>query len=142
MRHATVKHLDHVNLTVEDLDASLDWYGRVFGFTRVEGGVRNGRRWAILRVGEAMICLYEAPGRHVTTDEEAAAHRLHTFGHIGLRITDRPAWEATLVREQVKLGWGDGPVDYPHSTSWYVIDPTGWEIEVALWNDDVVRFDA
>ncbi len=30
---------------------------------------------------------------------------------------------------------------YPHSESWYVNDPTGWEIEVALWDNDQVRFD-
>ena len=30
----------------------------------------------------------------------------------------------------------------PHSRSWYVTDPTGYEIEVAHWNGDRIVFDA
>ena len=36
----------------------------------------------------------------------------------------------------------EGAVAWPHATAWYVLDPTGYEIEVALWDDDVVRFPA
>jgi catechol 2,3-dioxygenase-like lactoylglutathione lyase family enzyme len=30
--------LDHLNLTVRNLEESIAWYGRVFGFKKVEGG--------------------------------------------------------------------------------------------------------
>ena len=33
-----VKQLDHLNLSVQDLDESIDWYRRVFGFSVVEEG--------------------------------------------------------------------------------------------------------
>ena len=49
-------------------------------------------------------------------------------------------WEEVIEREGLEVLYG-GPVHWPHSTSWYVQDPTGWEIEVALWNDDVITFD-
>ena len=56
-----------------------------------------------------------------------------------LRITDREAWTDTVERESVTVGYG-GEVRWPHSSAWYVTDPTGYEIEVALWDDDTVRF--
>ena len=31
---------------------------------------------------------------------------------------------------------------YPHSRSWYVYDPTGYEIEVVSWKGDRVAFEA
>ena len=131
-----VKHLDHVNMSVKDLAESVDWYGRVFGFRKVEGGRYDGRPWAILRAGEALLCLYEHPERGSPDPEE---HGHHGAAHFGLRIDDQDAWEAAVRREKVEVGYG-GAFRWPHSTAWYVTDPTGYEIEVALWDDDRVRF--
>jgi catechol 2,3-dioxygenase-like lactoylglutathione lyase family enzyme len=135
-----VKHLDHINMTVDDVDASADWYRRVFGFERVEGGLYDGEPWAILRAGDALLCIYQAKGRKVPGDAELERHRHHGMAHFGLRITDRAAFERILEREQVKVTYGE--YRYPHSTSWYVLDPSGYEIEVACWDDDRVRFPA
>ena len=132
----SIRHLDHLNMSVADLAASEDWYGRVFGFERVEGGTYDGRPWAILRAGEALLCLYEHPERRAPDPEE---HGHHGLSHFGLRITDRRAWEETVAREKVEVGYG-GEHRWPHSTAWYVTDPTGYEIEVALWDGDRVRF--
>ena len=52
------------------------------------------------------------------------------------------AFEATVEREQSELNWGGEAIDYPHSTSFYVEDPTGYGIEVALWDEDQVAFEA
>lgn len=137
----TVKHLDHLNLSVADLERTIDWYGRVFGFAVVERGVQeDGSPWAILRGGDALLCVYEHTelvflNRHVRKDRG-----LHGINHFGLRITDRIAWEATIKRESVQVEYG-GAIQYPHSLSWYVCDPTGYGIEVALWDDDRVAFD-
>ena len=46
---------------------------------------------------------------------------------------------ADLSRQHLDVRYG-GAVSWPHSTSWYVVDPTGYEIEVALWNEDRVTF--
>ena len=134
----TVKHLDHMNLSVADLDATTDWYGRVFGFTEVDGGVQDGVRWQILRSGEALLCLYEHPEYEFQKAGEGDRPR-HGMSHYALRITDRDAWLETIERESVAVGYG-GEVRWPHSSAWYVTDPTGYEIEVALWDDDTVRF--
>ncbi len=59
---------------------------------------------------------------------------------MALRITDGEAWEARVADEGVTIRY-DGVVRWPHSRSWYVDDPTGYGIEVVLWNDDTVSFE-
>ena len=131
-----VKHLDHLNMSVADLALSADWYGRVFGFRRVEGGRYEGRPWAILQSGEALLCLYEHADRK---EPDPEVHGHHGLSHFALRIDDADAWEATVKRERVQVEYG-GAVRWPHSRAWYVTDPTGYEIEVACWDGDRVRF--
>jgi len=135
-----VKHLDHLNMTVADLAESIDWYGRVFDFAPVERGVTDdGVPWAILRAGEAMLCLYEHPAREHLDGRALKARGLHGLSHFALRITDPDAWRERAAREGVPFRFG-GPVGWPRSTAWYVTDPTGHEIEVAAWKDDAVGF--
>jgi catechol 2,3-dioxygenase-like lactoylglutathione lyase family enzyme len=137
-----VKHLDHLNMSVADLAATKEWYGRVFGFSEREGGLcEDGTPWAILQAGDALLCCYEHPERDDAGGEALARRKVHGLNHFGLRITDREAWEATVEREGVRVEYG-GAVRWPHSTAWYVTDPTGYEIEVALWDEDRVAFDA
>ena len=131
--------LDHVNLTVTNLATSIDWYRRVFGFEPVERGVYRTRPWAILRAGDALLAIYETAGREVPSGEQLARLGHHRVAHVGLRITDERAWLETVARERVNV---DHVAEYPHSKSWYIVDPSGWELEVVLWNDDVVRFPA
>lgn len=135
-----VKQLDHLNLSVRDFDETAGWYARVFGFEVVERGTYNGQPWGVLKAGDAMLCAYQ----HPELDKEANADALeaagfHRIAHFGLRITDRAQWEQTLRREKLHVHYG-GAYDWPHSTSWYINDPTGYSIEVALWNDDTPRF--
>ncbi|MFQ5845650.1 MAG: VOC family protein [Planctomycetota bacterium] len=135
-----VSQLDHLNLTVRSFEETADWYGRVFGFRVVERGEDGGRPWGVLRGGDALLCIYEHPDLEFVDPDARRTRRLHGINHFGLRITDREEWEATLDREQVEVRYG-GAVDWPHSTAWYVTDPTGYEIEVALWEGDEVAFD-
>jgi catechol 2,3-dioxygenase-like lactoylglutathione lyase family enzyme len=136
-----VKHLDHLNLSVDDLSASISWYGRVFGFQPVEEGVYQGEPWVILKSGDALLCLYEDPSREAPGGAALRARGIHGVNHFGFRITDREAFEDVLEREDVPVNYG-GVVEWPHSLAWYVNDPSGYEIEVALWEDDEVRFPA
>lgn len=129
-----IRQLDHLNLTVEDLSRSLDFYARVFGFDKVEGGLYEGAPWAILRAQDALLCLYEHP--ELASPDNPDFHRLN---HFALRVADVDAWLDTIEREHVKVRYG-GVVQWPHSRSWYVSDRTGHEIEVVAWAGDVVRF--
>lgn len=129
-----IKHLDHLNMTVADLDRTTDWYRRLFDFEVVEAGVWRGHRWHILKAGEAMLCLYEHP--ELTAPGTQSQHGL---SHFALRINNSAAFQARAAREGVALQYGS-PIRWPHSTSVYVEDPTGHEIEVVAWDDDTVVF--
>jgi len=132
-----IKHLDHINLSVASFENTARWYERVFGFRVVERGVREGRPWGVLRGGDAMLCIYEHAELKFEDSEQLGKRGLHGIAHLGFRITDRDAWLKTVKAENLDTYYWR----YPHSESWYVNDPTGWEIEVALWDNDQVRFD-
>ncbi len=124
--------LDHINLSVENLRDSLDWYHDLFHFKVVEEGQHRGTPYAIVKNDQSMLCLYELPTR---AKPEASEH--HKVYHFGLRVTDSEAWEKHLqsLNIQPHLVW-----DYPHSKSWYLYDPTGHEIEVCYWHNNKIQF--
>lgn len=136
-----LRHLDHLNLSVNDLAETEDFYARVFGFEVVERAIcDDGTPMSILRAGDAMLCAYEHADWEFVANTDRRTRRLHGINHFALRITDRAAFEATIKREKVELNWGGAAIEYPHSTSFYVQDPTGYGIEVVLWNEDTVAF--
>ncbi len=129
--------LDHLNLTVRDFTETVDWYGKVFGFELVEQGMDEDGPWGILKNGDSMLCIYESPKR--AEPDADATESFHKIYHFGLRIRDREDWEKVVREQKLRVYYG-GAVRYPRSTSWYVSDPTGYTIEVALWDEDQVRF--
>ncbi len=135
-----VRQLDHVNLTVRDFDESVAWYGRVFAFEKVEEGVQDGTRWGVIRGGDAMLCIYEYAEREHLDRDASKGRGLHGLSHFALRIDDADEWLATAARENIEIKYG-GVIEWPHSRSWYIDDPTGWEIEVVHWNDGTIRFE-
>ncbi|MDD9946361.1 MAG: VOC family protein [Myxococcales bacterium] len=137
---AKVRHLDHINMTVRDLEASLQFYRDLFGFEKVESGELPSGPWAIVRSGDAMLCLYE----HANVPEGPrypAAPAEQGVRHFGLRIHNGPAFHALLEQKGVPLMYG-GPVEWPHSIAYYVADPTGHQIEVVCWHNDTIAFEA
>jgi lactoylglutathione lyase len=83
---ATLVGVNHVALEVDDVDAALDWYGRIFAF-ELRG--RAGRRMAFIDIGDQFLAL-SAPraqprddDRHfglVVDDKEAVRHALEQAG--------------------------------------------------------------
>ena len=134
-----VRQLDHLNMTVKSLDETIEWYARIFGFELVERDVQDGVPWGVIRSQDAMLCIYEAPDREFLDGAGLREKKIHGPSHFSFRIDDRPEWEAVIKREGLELLYG-GLIEWPHSLAWYVADPTGYEIEVALWNGDQVRF--
>ena len=136
--------IDHVNFTVRDFDESADWYARVFGFELVERDVQDGQPWGVLRSeggrGSAMLCIYQAPNREMLDGSQRRDRKLHGFAHFALRIHDKDEWLKTIEREKLEVPY-DGAIEWPHSQSWYIKDPTGYEIEVTLWADETIRFE-
>ena len=124
-----ISSLDHLNLSIPNFHETVTWYEQVLGFEKVEGGVQDGQPWTILRAGDALLCLYEAQ----EVREKGA------LNHIGLRVTDRAALEASLAEHGVSVHYG-GAYEHPHSTAFYVSDPAGNTVELAVWAGDRIQF--
>jgi catechol 2,3-dioxygenase-like lactoylglutathione lyase family enzyme len=69
--------INHVAIEVGDIDAALEWYGRLFSFTLRGKGERN----AFIDMGDQFINLTLVPGAAAGKDAERR--------HIGLVVDDR-----------------------------------------------------
>ena len=83
-----------------------------------------------------MLCIYECPQYAPGPPEVLGGLRLHGIRHFGLRIEDEGEWRALVEREGIPAE----ETRWERSTSWYVNDPTGYEIEVAHWKDGRIEF--
>ena len=134
-----VQRLDHLNLTVHDFKQSARWYEQLFAFQIVEEEISDGVHWGVLRTGDTMLCFYQQPEFRHLDRFELADHKLHGMAHFSLRISNVEQWLKHATALDVEILY-DGAVRWPHSTSWYIKDPTGYEIEVVYWDDDRVQF--
>lgn len=129
--------IDHVNITVANLDESVAWYSKIFGFKKVEGGrTAFGKKWAIVALNDSMIAMSERKNLKAADQDDESAHKIY---HFGLRIDDAEAWRAKINECGLRVYYG-GEVEYPHSRSWYVHDPSGHEIEVSWTGAESMRF--
>ena len=135
-----ILNIDHLNLTVASFKESVKWYKNVFGFELVEEGVQNNLPWGIIKAGEAMLCIYEAPDRLFMSGSELQNKNFHGLSHFSLRVEDEERFLKKVEDNKLELGYG-GLIQWPHSKAWYVTDPTGYEIEVCLWNNNQIKFD-
>ena len=126
-----VKHLDHLNMSVKNLKESIDYYQNLFGFSVVESGTQTSGPWAIIKAGDAMLCLYE--------DRDTWNAEAQGLKHFALRITNEEHFLKQVRALDIAFSYEQQ--NWKHSTSWYVYDPSGYEIEVVVWNDDVIRFE-
>ena len=134
-----VQRLDHVNLSVHDFAESARWYQQLFDFQIVEEDISEGVHWGVLRTGDTMLCLYEHPDFKHLDRFELADNKLHGMAHFSLRINNNDKWLAKVEQLNVEILY-DGAVRWPHSTSWYIKDPTGYELEIVYWDNDTVSF--
>ena len=123
-----------VELTVSDLDRSLDYYRRSIGL-----GIReHGDRRASLGGDSELLVLHELPGA------QPAPHNTGLF-HFALLVPERrdlAAWLAHAIREQVPM---TGVSDHFVSEALYLRDPDGHGIEIyadrprEVWEGQVAR---
>jgi catechol 2,3-dioxygenase len=124
-----------VELTVSDLDRSLDYYRQSIGLEVREQG---GGRASLGSNGNELLVLHELPGAR-------PAPRNTGLFHFALLVPDRVAlasWLAHAVREQVPL---TGVSDHFVSEALYLRDPDAHGIEIyadrprELWEGQVAR---
>jgi catechol 2,3-dioxygenase-like lactoylglutathione lyase family enzyme len=124
-----ITRLDHLVLTVADLEATVDFYTRALGMTvRAFGGGR-----LALRFGEQKINLHEAG------HEFEPKARVPAPGSADLCfVVEQPLseWEEHLAEQGVAVIVGPGPRDgaLGPMTSLYLRDPDGNLVELASYS--------
>jgi catechol 2,3-dioxygenase-like lactoylglutathione lyase family enzyme len=119
-----IERIDHINMRVTNLNESIAFYAKNFGFEMKEDRRDDDEPWAIIGLkGVAYLCLYEHPDK--TKPDNAL-----TINHFGLALRDFEKAEAALHKNGVEILYG-GPVQWPKSRSLYIRDPSGHEIELA-----------
>ena len=115
--------MDHVNMNVKDLAKTVEFYKNLFGFEiRKDDNSPNKMDAPSKIIGNDSIklCLYEDPQ---VTPSGGIAH----FGFHVENFDD-------IMQKCKELGVEvlyDGPVDFEKSSSVYIKDPTGYDIELS-----------
>ena len=121
-----VNAIDHINLSVSDLDRSIHFYDQVFGLQIREDRRLDERPYAIVgRAGTGFLALHESSG------PAAVRGRINHWGFV---VDDFDGLGERLAALGVEVLYrrdgGDGVIEYPRSRSVYIADPDGNEIEL------------
>jgi catechol 2,3-dioxygenase-like lactoylglutathione lyase family enzyme len=116
--------IDHLNIEVADLDKTVAFYKALLGFEVLEElPADNGK---IIGNDSAKLCIYEAEGFSGYRNKVG----LH---HIGFNIKNFDDVKARCDELGVKILY-DTVVQWPGSQSFYVKDPSGYELELTeVW---------
>lgn len=119
----------HVGLNVSDLDRSVEFYRRVFGFEVQAEGTEADRRWAFLgRDGQLIVTLWQQSVGAFPTGRPG----LHHLSFRVESIEEVVAAEATLRELGVRFAY-DGIVPHAHgadSGGVFFTDPDGIRLEI------------
>ena len=119
------RRMDHVNISVRDLDASAAFYAALFGLEVKEEGNNGVSRWCIIGAPDRFyLCLGE---QHCA--EGFKAEGIH-INHVGFVVDDIDETVSRIRALGLRLVFGDKTVDWPRSRSAYVTDPDGIVIEI------------
>ncbi len=115
--------IDHVNLSVRNLDVSADFYAHLLGLEIKEQGANGTARWCILGARDRFyVCFFEVSGGTFKPDD------VH-INHVGFVVDDIDETVRRIRELGLRLEFGDAPLDWPRSKSAYVVDPDGILIE-------------
>ena len=114
--------IDHINMRVKNLADSVSFYSNLFGFQIKQEDNPNKGEFPSKIIGNNSIklCLYEVPEM---SPEGGIAH-------FGFHVENFSEVIAKCMELGVQILYG-GEVDWEKSRSVYVVDPSGYEIELS-----------
>jgi glyoxylase I family protein len=124
----TLANLHHIALTVTDLEASIDWYARVFGIgyrmeEAHEGGVGK-------LLADEQMRLIIVLHHHDANPGERFSERRTGLDHVGLSVPSRAELE-TWQRHLQELGVTQSPItDRPYGSVLVFRDPDNIQLEL------------
>lgn len=110
--------MDHVNMTVKNLEESVEFYKKLFGFEVKKEQPEDKSK--IIGNDNIKLCLYEDP--EISPEGGIA--------HFGFHIENFDEIMETCKSLGVKVYY-DGPVQFEKSRSIYIEDPSGYDIELS-----------
>jgi catechol 2,3-dioxygenase-like lactoylglutathione lyase family enzyme len=127
--------IDHLNISVKNLEQSASFYENLFGLKTEESGLSMDgiTPYKIIGLNDFHLCMYEKPNLSQADIDKSPVD------HFGIRI-DRPeAFLQTCERIGVRFNYG-GEIHHKSSSSWYITDPSGYEIEVSYAEKGAIGF--
>jgi len=121
MSNLKAASIDHVNMKVKDLEQSVEFYKNLFGFEikQEENPNKIDAPSKIIGNDAIKLCMYEVPDM---SPEGGIAH-------FGFNIVNFDEVIAKCKELGVQVLYG-GIVDWEKSKSVYIVDPSGYEIEL------------
>ena len=118
----TATSIDHVNMKVKDLAESVSFYSGLFGFEvkQEENSNKAGVPSKIIGNHSIKLCLYEVPDMKPEGG----------IAHFGFHIDNFSEVIGKCKKLGVQVLYG-GEVDWEKSHSVYIVDPSGYEIELS-----------
>lgn len=115
------KSIDHVNMKVKNLEESVKFYKELFGFEikQEENPNKIDMPSKIIGNDTIKLCMYEVPDM---SPEGGIAH-------FGFNIENYNEVLGKCKEIGVKILY-DGPIDWEKSQSIYIVDPSGYELEL------------
>ncbi|MFQ5662725.1 MAG: VOC family protein [Terriglobia bacterium] len=124
----TIDHIDHVALTVKDVERSIAWYQEVLGLER-----RYQEDWgnqpAMLCAGPTCVALFASATASSNAPPDGTSGIV--MKHLAFRV-DRANFEqaqAELSRRRIEFSFEDHGISH----SIYFRDPDGHEIEITTY---------
>lgn len=113
--------IDHVNMKVKNLEKSVEFYKKLFGFEVKQEDNPNKIDVPSKIIGNDSIklCMYEVPDM---SPEGGIVH-------FGFNISNFNEIIEKCKEQGVEILYG-GPIDWEKSKSVYIVDPSGYEIEL------------
>ncbi len=113
--------IDHVNMKVKNLEQSVEFYRNLFGFEikQEENPNKTDVPSKIIGNDSIKLCMYEVPDM---SPEGGIAH-------FGFNIENFDEIISRCNELEVKILYG-GPIDWEKSKSVYIVDPSGYEVEL------------
>ena len=109
--------IDHVNMTVKNLAESVSFFKQLFGFEVIKDQPEQDSQ--IIGNESVKLCLYEDPGLDIGSG----------INHYGFHVENFDAVVEACRDLGVSMPYGI--VDWGPSRSVYIVDPSGYEIELS-----------
>ncbi|HTO13895.1 MAG TPA: VOC family protein [Candidatus Binatia bacterium] len=126
-----IKGLDHVGLTVTDMDRSLDFYTRLgLEVLRTSGPDAKGVRSAVVKVGGQELNVFSRPDLVPLDARDNAVG----MDHFCLRMEAASVEALMADLRQAGLEVVRGPIKRRDGTSLFLADPDGVRVELQLFD--------